>query len=77
MPEPHAVAMAGLVIHEAAQAVTIAMWPFSWGFEVVWLASFLALPMVVLSVCLPLVLLPVWDTLSARQVCMPTSCFTS
>ncbi|BDA49410.1 hypothetical protein COCOBI_14-0270 [Coccomyxa sp. Obi] len=56
-----------LAIHEAAQVVTIAFSPFSWGFEVFWLASFLALPVLVCATCLPLAVLPVWDTLSAGR----------
>lgn len=64
-------ACAALVIHEAVQAVTTATSPFSWGFEVLWLASFLALPVLVAATCLPLALLPVWDTLSAGRVRIP------
>ncbi|EIE19033.1 hypothetical protein COCSUDRAFT_67942 [Coccomyxa subellipsoidea C-169] len=56
-----------LVIHEATQAVTTATSPFSWGFEVLWLASFLALPVLVAATCLPLALLPIWDTMSAGR----------
>ncbi|KAK9905066.1 hypothetical protein WJX75_009068 [Coccomyxa subellipsoidea] len=63
----HRTFAAALVIHEAVQAVTTATSPFSWGFEVLWLASFLALPVLVAATCLPLALLPVWDTLSAGR----------
>lgn len=59
---------AALVLHEAAQSATVAASPFSWGFEVPWLLSVVALVLLVAATCLPLVVLPVWDTLSAGRV---------
>jgi hypothetical protein len=56
------------VIQQAAQSATVAANPFSWGFEVAWLVSILALVVLVGATCVPLVVLPVWDTLSAGRV---------
>jgi hypothetical protein len=59
---------AALVVNQAAQAATVAASPFSWAFQLVWLGSFACLPVLVAAACLPLAVLPVWDTLSAGRV---------
>ena len=59
---------AALVADQAAQAATVAASPFTWAFQLVWLASFGCLALLVAAACLPLAVLPVWDTLSAGRV---------
>ena len=59
---------AALVAQQAAQAATVAASPFSWAFQLVWLASHLCLVALVGSACLTLAVLPVWETLSAGRV---------
>ena len=57
-----------LVANQAAQAATVAASPFTWAFQLVWLGSFACLPGLVAAACLPLAVLPAWDTLSAGRV---------
>ena len=59
---------AALAAQQAAQAATVAASPFSWAFQLVWLASHLFLVALVGSACLTLAVLPVWDTLCAGRV---------
>lgn len=42
--------------------------PFSWAFQMIWLAHFLTLPLVVTVYTMFLVVIPVWDTDRAAKV---------
>lgn len=46
--------------------------PFSWAFQMIWLAHFLTLPLVVTVYTLSLVVIPVWDTDRAAKVTPPS-----
>ena len=62
---------AALTVNQAAQSASVAASPFQWGHQIAWLISFLALPVLVGSTVLLLVVLPALDTLSAGQVSLP------
>ncbi len=59
-----------LITMNATRAATIVRGtPFSWAFEMLWLAHFLTIPVLVAIYSIFLVIIPVWDTSKAAKVC--------
>lgn len=53
----------------ATRAATIVRGtPFAWAFEMLWLAHFLTIPVLVAIYSIFLVIIPVWDTSKAAKV---------
>ena len=58
-----------LVTMNATRAATIVRGtPFAWAFEMLWLAHFLTIPVLVAIYSIFLVIIPVWDTSKAAKV---------